>query len=112
MAKWYKSVHMKKLFWDNLKPSNTEISCNVQKSAKNSTGIFEYFHATAYLSVFTQQTLKKWSKFMEKIDAFMAGKKSVIHVWVAEPGKVLVGELNEWVANGQTSALQIKTRTA
>ena len=35
---------------------------------------------------------------------------------VAEPDKVLVGELNEWVANpqgpGQTSALQIKTRSA
>ena len=39
-----------------------------------------------------------------------------IDVWVAEPDKVLVGELNEWVANplgpGQTSALQIKTRSA
>ena len=35
---------------------------------------------------------------------------------VAEPDKVLVGELNEWVANplgpGQTSALQIKIRSA
>ena len=35
---------------------------------------------------------------------------------VAEPDKVLVGELNKWVANplgpGQTSALQIKTRSA
>ena len=35
---------------------------------------------------------------------------------VTEPDKVLVGELNEWVANplgpGQTSALQIKTRSA
>ena len=35
---------------------------------------------------------------------------------VAEPDKVLVGELNEWVANplgpGQTSTLQIKTRSA
>ena len=35
---------------------------------------------------------------------------------VAEADKVLVGELNEWVANplgpGQTSALQIKTRSA
>ena len=35
---------------------------------------------------------------------------------VAEPDKVLVGEINEWVANpigpGQTSALQIKTRSA
>ena len=35
---------------------------------------------------------------------------------VAEPDKVLVGELNTWVANplgpGQTSALQIKTRSA
>ena len=35
---------------------------------------------------------------------------------VAEPDKVLVGELNEWVANplgpGQTSAQQIKTRSA
>ena len=35
---------------------------------------------------------------------------------VAEPDNVLVGELNEWVANpldqGQTSALQIKTRSA
>ena len=35
---------------------------------------------------------------------------------VAEPDKVLVGELNEWVANplgpGRTSALQIKTRSA
>ena len=34
---------------------------------------------------------------------------------VAEPDKVLVGELNEWVANppglGQTSALQIQTRS-
>ena len=37
-------------------------------------------------------------------------------VWVAEPDKVLIGELNEWVANplgpDQTSALQIKTRSA
>ena len=37
-------------------------------------------------------------------------------VWVAEPDKVLVRELNKWVANplgpGQTSALQIKTRSA
>ena len=35
---------------------------------------------------------------------------------VAEPEKVLVGELNEWVADplgpGQTSALQIKARSA
>ena len=35
---------------------------------------------------------------------------------VAEPDKVLVEEINEWVANplgpGQTSALQIKTRSA
>ena len=35
---------------------------------------------------------------------------------VAEPDKVLVGELNKWVANplglDQTSALQIKTRSA
>ena len=35
---------------------------------------------------------------------------------VAEPDKVLVGELKEWVANplgpGQTRALQIKTRSA
>ena len=35
---------------------------------------------------------------------------------VAEPDKVLVGELNKWVANplgpGQTSALHIKTRSA
>ena len=35
---------------------------------------------------------------------------------VAEPDKVLVGELNQWVANplgpGQTSALQIKSRSA
>ena len=35
---------------------------------------------------------------------------------VAELDKVLVGELNKWVANplgpGQTSALQIKTRSA
>ena len=38
------------------------------------------------------------------------------HCLVAEPDKVLVGELNEWVANplgpGQTSALKIKTRSA
>ena len=38
------------------------------------------------------------------------------HYLVAEPDKVLVRELNEWVANplgqGQTSALQIKTRSA
>ena len=37
-------------------------------------------------------------------------------VLVAEPDKELVGELNKWVANplgpGQTSALQIKTRSA
>ena len=36
--------------------------------------------------------------------------------FVAEPDKVLVGELNEVVANplgpGQTSELQIKTRSA
>ena len=35
---------------------------------------------------------------------------------VAEADKVLVGELNKWVAHplgpGQTSALQIKTRSA
>ena len=40
----------------------------------------------------------------------------LMDVWVAEPDKVLVGELNEWVANplvpDQTSALQIKTRSA
>ena len=39
-----------------------------------------------------------------------------IIVWAAGPDKVQVGELNEWVANplggGQTSALQIKTRSA
>ena len=41
---------------------------------------------------------------------------SSLHCLVAEQDKVLVGELNEWVANplgpGQTSALQIKARSA
>ena len=40
----------------------------------------------------------------------------MVGVLVAEPDKVPVGELNKWVANpigpGQTSALQIKTRSA
>ena len=45
----------------------------------------------------------------------MCGKFHIL-VLVAELDKVLVGKLNEWVANplgpGQTSALQIKTRFA
>ena len=42
--------------------------------------------------------------------------KSLYRGKVAEPEKVLVGELNKWGANplgpGQTSTIQIKTRSA
>ena len=60
--------------------------------------------------------------FRQWVHSIKCGKYLNSYHWhinpclVAEPDKVLVGGLNDWVANplgpGQTSALQIKTRSA
>ena len=58
----------------------------------------------------------KYTRNPAKDPNFEINKYFISCCTVAEPDKVLVGELNKWVANplgpGQTSALQIKTRSA
>ena len=45
-------------FVDNLKPANMQISCNIQKPAKNTTGLFGFVNVTTYLHVFIQHVMK------------------------------------------------------
>ena len=54
-----------------------------------------------------------WATFGKRLATFVS---TFLAALITEPDKVLVGELNEWVADplgtGQTSALQMKTRSA
>ena len=68
--------------------------------------------------VFSKDPIVQVISFKIKTSGWLAGwlERLFGRCLVAEPDKVLVRELNEWVANplspGQTSALQIKTRSA
>ena len=85
----------------------------VLRSATDSAESESFFESLTQSLHSTQPTLE--SKRMCKLYKGLSFHNPIFCL-VAEPDKVLVGELNEWVANplgpGQTSALQIKTRSA
>ena len=57
---------IKLYFGCHLKIANRQVSCNIEKSAKNFTGIFRFFYVTAYSRVFIQQ-LKHLNNKMFKL---------------------------------------------
>ena len=66
-----KLVHIKKLYFgDQLKMANTHMSCNKGNFAKNPTGIFRLFYASAYSHVFIQQLVSSKIIFVMLLHLF------------------------------------------